>query len=243
MNRELRAKLIRRIKHILSGTHSTEDGLVQLLTDIRKLLEELNESEKYPTLKLHCDWVLHAKLSGKKVQHILEKIDKVWAEWQEQGKTFPAGFEHKLMRMIALYGFEEELVRFVGTLGVKLARPDSRGAWHGFEHAYCNIVKDCWLVYPKSKPPLKYIDTARIHPIKVTEAPLGIVQYSPNDYLPMALEWIFMKYTGEAIRFTISFPSQELVERQRRLGLTTNFADVALPLPENEPQTPTHPPD
>jgi hypothetical protein len=195
------------------------------------LLEELNEVEKYPQLKLHCDWVLHSKLSGKKVQRLLEDINEVWTNWIERAIPLPPEFQHRLMETAGLYGFEEESVHFLSSPGIQAPSPAFRNSWQPFEELFCSVVKDCWLVYPSKKKPLKYIDCAQIRMIKATDGLPEGVEYNSEEYLPLALEWIFSKAgQDQVIRLTVTFPSKDLVERERRHGPTTKCADVALPL-------------
>jgi hypothetical protein len=53
----------------------------RLMVLLRELLESRNEQDKYPVLRMFCDWSLHTKLDRSKAgNHALDSLDAMWAK-------------------------------------------------------------------------------------------------------------------------------------------------------------------
>ena len=63
--------IIKKLEKELDRGIASEARAVYLLTEVRKLIERDKAVGAYPNLKFHCDWVLHAKLTGPAAQEIL----------------------------------------------------------------------------------------------------------------------------------------------------------------------------
>jgi hypothetical protein len=231
MNKKLRLALVASIrKHTLPPF--TEATLVKLLTDVRKLMEELSQLETYSKLKVFCDWVVHPKLSGPKVQKALSEMDELYDSRLLHNIPIENDMPSFLGEFLTFQGFKNELSIFLNrTCGVVTPNVLDKNQWEEFEHVYCNIVGDCQLVYEsksKKKPlkPLKHIDSAVVSIRKPQFSPAQI-RYDPLS-VPNGVEWVFFKDGKEAFRMFLTWGSKPAL----RDGL----------LPQNKPQTPTRPP-
>ncbi len=182
MNRKLRTALIASIRaHALPPF--TEITLSKLLTDVRKLLEELNQTSNYRMLKLFCDWAVHAKLSGKKVQKLLSEMNDFYdanlgPNREAESTLLRKRMSQMLQDFVTLQGFKNELNEFLKVAGVDTPHVLDKNSWAEFEDTYCKIVGDCMLVYTDKKKPLKHFDSAiiNIEPLEWNPARL---QYDP----------------------------------------------------------------
>src|ERR1017187_471167 len=215
MNRELRAKLIKRITTVLNGWFNG-DGLTLLLKDVRMLLEDLGEAELYPSLKLHCDWVLHSELSGPKVRKILRDFDSHWGDWISHQIPFPEEFANSLPYNLGFVGFEKEFIGFLSKYGVKFNPFEDRAKWHAFELLYCSLVKDTRFRYKDRKKPLQHINGAKVRMYPMSEHPHEGKDYRPGDYLPYGIEWTFTMNDEPVWFLTSTYPSKQLLEREER---------------------------
>ena len=226
MTRKLRAALVARIqKHAIPPF--TEVTLGQLLTDVRKLMEALNEQSTYPTLKLFCDWVVHAKLSGKKVQKLLWEFDSLYDSRLQHGIEINNDMPDLLHNFLTFQGFKNELHVFLGkNCSVQTPNVLDKNNWGDFEETYCSIVSDCLLIYEDKKKPLKHFDRASISLRKLQFSPAQI-KYDPIT-VSTGVQWIFFKGEKETFRLLLMWGSKPAL----RDGL----------LPHSAPQTPTRPP-
>ena len=117
----------------------TEAEALYFLAQVRKILEGNTESYEY--LKFHCDWTLHAVLTGKMAQEILKKFNAANSELK-LGKSLeelqtPLGQE--IQEIFGMIKFEQELVDFL-----KEHSLHSLGnQWPKFLFLYTSIIKDC----------------------------------------------------------------------------------------------------
>ncbi len=211
----MKAKLTRRIREVLSQP-LTPSAMTSFLADTRKLLEAVGATKQYKALKFHCDWVLHTKMDRGIVRDLLKEFDEIWDGWITHRRHIPKDFADSLANRIGFYGFEQELRQFLGKYGIQLPAADSREIWLPFEKVYCEIVEDCPLRYSDAKHPLKHINGARVKTYRMSEDPEEKELYAPGDYLPLGIEWEFLKDDEPVFVLTITFPSVALIERERQ---------------------------
>lgn len=214
-----KAKLIKNITDGLAQP-LTELTVKSILADTRKLLEVVGATQTYRTLKFYCDWVLHTRMDKKFAADLLRRLDEVWDKWIVSKIPMPADFETTLGHQIGFYGFEQELVEFLGKHGIVLPWHGFRDKWLPFESAYSGIVEDSWLEYSDKARPLKHINGARVRIYKMNEGPER-QDYTSHDYLPLGIEWAFMLDDEPVFALTITFPSASLVERERQSPKTS----------------------
>jgi|SRR5260370_42446856 hypothetical protein len=80
----------------------------RLMVLLRELLEARNEQNKYPLLRMFCDWSLHTKLDRSKAGNgALDILDAMWAK----SKTVDAQLG-ELMRAFRQRNFRQKLLLF-----------------------------------------------------------------------------------------------------------------------------------
>ncbi len=190
-------------------------------------MEVLNEEKRYPTLKLFCDWVVHSKLSGPKVQKLLAQMDELYdtrylRNIPTQNDTPPLARD-----FLSWHGFKTELKAFLlKDCGVGTPAALDKRKWEHFEEVYSSIVRDCLLAYENKKKPLKHIDSAVVTILKPQFSPAQL-RYDPLT-VPTGIEWIFLKNGKETFRLLLTWGSKVALRD-------------ALP-PHSGPETPTLPP-
>jgi hypothetical protein len=63
------------LEELLAHGIRSEAEAVYLLAETRKLLKQQDAKKRYEYLTFHCDWALHAKLTGSTAQRILKLFD------------------------------------------------------------------------------------------------------------------------------------------------------------------------
>jgi hypothetical protein len=177
MNNELRAKITKRLRNAFSvGRAFDASTLKMVLVDIRDLLELVEESARYKSLKFHCDWILHPRLTGPRAQRIIKAVDVECVKTMERKglKDWPASvgsdffgplspeFVAGVLGRFTFHEFESELRDFLERHEiVKLPVPWS-GTYHGFELVYCQLIEDRAWEYTNKKDPTEYVNRLRV---------------------------------------------------------------------------------
>jgi hypothetical protein len=120
---------------------ASEARAVYLLTEVRKLIERDKAAGAYPNLKFHCDWVLHAKLTGPAAQEILRQFDAahpLLRDPQLELHDLPGMLRSEIYRISKMRSFREELYRLLEHYGL----PPLKRGWTHFLHLYAKIVED-----------------------------------------------------------------------------------------------------
>ena len=216
MNNALKAKLIKRIGNALSPARPpfTSEALKSLLIDVRDLLELLGEAERYKALKFHCDWVLHSRLTGGRVQRIIKAVDIECAqsvakaglqEWPKRmGSDFfgPVSddFTNQALDRFTFHNFEADLQAFLGRHHIAtLAAPGSDN-FRNFEVLYCELVEDRTWEYTNKKDPTFYVNRLRVE----MRPCLHRGDSNPGRF-PLALRWNFLWNEEERIMIETEF--------------------------------------
>lgn len=137
MKEDLTAKLSRE----LAADIRTERQVVYILVETRKLLEQQDTLEDFPTLKLCCDWAVHPKLRGPGAQDVLKVFDDYEIEFLKSGIA-PAGFK-PLRDFAMLTSFRAELAGALAPHGVDVQRLTSDEYWQSFIRQYTSVIQDC----------------------------------------------------------------------------------------------------
>jgi hypothetical protein len=118
------------------------------LAETRKLLEQQDVKKRYEYLTFHCDWALHAKLTGSAAQRILKLFDdanvhlKAGAELEQ----LPGLLRMEIERISKMDYFERELQSFLKTNGLPTLESTRPDGWVHFLHLYTKIIEDSPLV-------------------------------------------------------------------------------------------------
>jgi hypothetical protein len=140
--------IITKLERLLANGIRSEAEAVYLMVEVRKLLEHQNARQQYEYLTFHCDWALHAKLSGRIAQRILTFFDaanihlKAGAE-MEQLPNLP---RIEIERISKMEYFERQLDCFLKANSLETLCSTRADGWTHFLHLYTKIIEDCPLV-------------------------------------------------------------------------------------------------
>lgn len=133
--------IIKKLTKELDRGIASEARVVYLLTEVRKLIERDKPKGAYPNLKFHCDWVLHAKLTGTAAQDILRQFDVTHPLLRDQKlrlHDLPPILRSEINRISKMRFFHEELDQLLTDYGL----PPLKRGWTHFLHLYAQIVED-----------------------------------------------------------------------------------------------------
>lgn len=146
---DITEKLNREVKQQVTS----ERQVVYILVEIRKLLEIEGQADVYPSLRFHCDWVVHTALHGPQAQQIVRVFDKnqqlidhMSTEASKPKEEPPApsmDFLGELQDIMRLDFFRADLARFLETLGIDSRLTDEDERWMSFLGNFVRVVQDC----------------------------------------------------------------------------------------------------
>jgi hypothetical protein len=212
LNVKMTEEIIRKLTNeILAGINS-EAQVVYVMAGIRKLIERDERGEEFPTLKFHCDWVLHSKLEGSAAKQILRLFDSA-EERMQQGKTFeqlPSKIRREIDKVSQMESFQEELEKFLNTYGLPSISYQRIDGWTFFLHLYSLVIQDIPLqvgvVKKKLKdPPLKPPPPI-IHLSHVTvrcELARETIKHENGEEMLFRIWWTLFPKAGEPKAFWI----------------------------------------
>ncbi len=154
-----------------------ETQVVYILASVRKILEQLEETEEFGRLKFYCDWALHSRLSGPPAQEVVRILELIYKCMVAGGR---APDHSEAMRLIKFDLLKEELSTFLRKFGLK-DLTQSTNAWVVFIYLYSRVVDDCPLVIPSQVP--SDIVKIAIH--------LETAKDLIDDHLPYQVNWQF----------------------------------------------------
>jgi hypothetical protein len=219
MNTALQTKLITRLKSAFSNRHLTADVLKDVLIDIRSLLELVGEAERYKTLKFHCDWILHPKLTGPRAQKIIRAIDAECVksvakaglgDWPDvMGADFfgpvSSEFVNELLSHFTFQDFEVELQSFLDRHQIVTLADPRIGTYRTFEVLYCQLIEDRTWEYTNTKHPTRYVNRLCLQMLKRPANPSAPPQ---GRAFPYFLSWTFLWNDERRICLEVEFLSQ-----------------------------------
>ena len=138
--------IISKLTTLTTSGITSEVQLVYLLAGIRKILERDDKSDDFKVLKFHCDWALHAKLSGPMAQQILGKFDQANIFLREgvELADSSADLDREIERLSKMSLFQEEFTDFLKIYDIPISY--GRKGWAGFVLHYARIIEDVPLV-------------------------------------------------------------------------------------------------
>ena len=221
MNNVLKAKLIKRLRSALCSNLRpiNADALKAILIDIRDLLELLGESDRYKVLKFHCDWILHSRLTGPRVQKIIRAVDAECVksvtkaglqEWPDSlGSDFfgpvSQDYMNEALSRFTFHHFESELRLFLERNHIAKLAELSSGTYRDFEIIYCQLIEDRTWDYTNKKEPTRYVNRVRVRMLRRANsmpAPAG------SEVFPFSLWWVFLWNDEERVKLEVEFLSK-----------------------------------
>lgn len=140
--------IVAKLERLLARGIRSEAEAVYLMVEVRKLLEQQDAKQQYQYLTFHCDWALHAKLSGATAQRILKLWDAATVHLKAglQLDQLPGLLRMEIDRISKMDYFEREFEAFLATNGIPTLGSTRSDGWTHFLHFYTQIVEDCPLL-------------------------------------------------------------------------------------------------
>jgi hypothetical protein len=137
--------ILKKLDDKLRSGIETEADALYFLAEIRKFLEQQALKQTYEYLRFHCDWAVHAKLSGPMAQRVLEEFDKANIHLKRgvELRDLPGGLRGKIDRLSKLKYFEGELQQFLLSHSLPDLSERRSDGWTHFLHLYIKVVEGC----------------------------------------------------------------------------------------------------
>lgn len=144
----MQSAILIKLETLLAHGIRSEAEAVYLMVEVRKLLEQQDAKKQYEYLTFHCDWALHARLSGTTAQRILKLFDaaNIHLKAGVQLGNLPDLLRMKIDRISKLRYFEQQFESFLQNNGLPTLDSTRSDGWIHFVHFYGQIVEDCPLV-------------------------------------------------------------------------------------------------
>ena len=139
MKPDIIAKLDLAFKQIVT----TEQQIVYILVEARKLLESAQKLKQFPALALCMDWAVHPALDRKPALAILSYFDVYETAFRKSGVTMREFDLKPLNEFLALTSFRIEFIAALRELKVGTAALESDDYWRSFVEHYTGVIQDC----------------------------------------------------------------------------------------------------
>ena len=142
--------IVRKIREVFSAGVDSEERVVYLLVELRKLMELKGDFDNYPALKFYCDWVSHPSMDRRAAGRIVERFDR-YEQLLHDG-AFDAGRQisdadngvlTELRGTLEVGNFQRELVQYLGSHVFEEAPFETLGSWIAFLKLYIAVIQDC----------------------------------------------------------------------------------------------------
>jgi hypothetical protein len=142
--------IVRKIRQAFAGGVHSEERVVYLLVELRKLMELNGDFDRYPALRFYCDWVAHPSMDRGLARRIVECFDR-YEQLRHDG-AFDAGRQvaeadwavlAELRETLELTNFERELVLYLGAHVLEEPPFETWGSWIRFLTLYVAVIQDC----------------------------------------------------------------------------------------------------
>lgn len=122
---------------------SSERQVVYILVEIRKLLESKDELDKYPDLKLCCDWAAHPKLDRRSAQRIVMLFDDYESKYRREAVGVHQAEIPELVEFCGHTRFRAQLIQACESNAIPTAALRDDVWWQLFLEQFSEVVRDC----------------------------------------------------------------------------------------------------
>ena len=186
-------EILTKLRKLLSVNLERECEVVYLFVEIRKFLDHefpvrADEKQKFPVLRMFCDWVAHKELKGYGKDSILEALDNALIASVPSQKLDRTTFD-----ILALKPLQDELQSFFRTYSLPFDIVDDYVQWGCLLKLYLSVVSECPLIF-KADCPLKHLVSATPVLLLLPEFP------DSKDHITLASEWRLELKDGTTLR-------------------------------------------
>jgi hypothetical protein len=127
-------------KELTSPEPLTEARVVYMLVCIRKIMELDNST--LPSLRFHCDWALHSRLSRTEAAKIIKMFDNLEHALLTGDETTADTARSELRRVVNYSAFRTELKQFLENHKLPTALSAFSARWICFWDTYLRVISD-----------------------------------------------------------------------------------------------------
>ncbi len=126
------------------------------IVEIRKVVEHDGDHDQYWTLTFFCDWALHPKLTKKKAERILIRLDKRLSRYNP-ARPHEIDSDGEVGKFLSFELFREHLLAFFKRNGLPTAWAEDPFFWADFCVIYGEIIRHTPLVVTRDSGGLTYL--------------------------------------------------------------------------------------
>jgi len=188
-------EIIQKLRAVLAAPIETEAEVVYLLVEIRKFLDHVRRTQKFPVLRMYCNWVVHISLDRHGTGSILESMDNALA------LKSTVEFGAALQRAFDIFSFDRlrnELRQFLQRNSLPTNLMDDPAQWGRLLQLYVNVVSECPLVFKDQRPTGCRFALRRRNNFRsksISSATLVVQEipdtHAPAGYVTVAWRWEF----------------------------------------------------
>ncbi len=183
----MREDIKTKLKKSLAKPIASEEQVVYIMVELRKLMEINDDGPNFPSLLFHCDWVAHPVMDRPPARRIVGLFDK-HQEIIEKTARAPGGklaadmaYFAELGPIITLSNFRNQLGAYLRLQGLDASIPGgTKKDWANFLRYYARVIEDC---------PLKCAANGLQYTEEVTLRVLEIQPGPPPYNFQLAIEW------------------------------------------------------
>ena len=134
----MRNEIEEKLRAELGRGIGTEAQVVQLLVEIRKLIERSEHRDRYLSVLFFCEWALHIEMSCQSALVLLQEID----EAIDNAATH-VQLGELIGRRLSMDTFRDDLIHVLMDHGLPTDAVRTMQGWLSFLPLYLNVITDC----------------------------------------------------------------------------------------------------
>ena len=192
--------ILGKLRRELAQDISTERQVVDILVEIRKIIELTDETRRHGTLYFYCSWAVHTRMTKAVAGRMLQTFDEAYPLLRDR-ELHQLPMYREIVGMIDMKCFRQQLKDFLAKYELDSTVVAER--WTAFLRLYASVIEDCPLTAKDENKEFKNIKKVVL---SLDNAPKKI-QGVGEDHLVYRLRWLSYgknDLTGEiATYFTI----------------------------------------
>jgi len=207
-----REAIIEKLALALTSPIESEQQVVYILVEIRKLLERDKNAKSFRAIQFCCDWAVHPVMDRADALYILKKLDHGIEALISSHLRDIESFAKERVDADPMLCLSSDLARFLE----KYSLPDGileRDRFAGFLNHYTRVIEDCPLTYEDKVNDLRHIASVVV---KWRNVPPQHQSKSGVDMFLFGAEWTFkLKHKKLAIEpqptyFCVGLPASSV---------------------------------
>lgn len=175
------------LKEALARTIEQEKDVIQLLVEIRKVIEQSPTKDRYTQLKFFCDWPVHSNLKGTGAQKILNKYDAYLASKVLHNAPTALRMMQDGFNLISLQQFTDEMFAFLVEHRLDASLIANLDRLGPFLSSYIDIISRTPLIVGSAS--CRHLDRIEVCKRTTTNNQPRV----PGERFMFGIDWLFKK--------------------------------------------------